>query len=188
MSEAEHPAQRAAACRPDTLEAAVSRRSFLFGAGATLVWIQLPGCRLTAEVAHYPRRAIARLSELEAGKAVGFRYPADVPAAQAYLLKLGQPAGGGVGPDRDIVAFNAYCTHQGGPLTGMFRANPPIAGPCPLHWTTFDLTRHGMVVSGHATAGLPQILLETEGDEILAIGVQGLVYGEFDSRALLSRT
>ena len=50
-------------------------------------------------------------------------------------------------------------------------------GPCPSHLSTYDLTRHGMVVAGHATEGLPQVLLETRGDDIYAVGVMGLIYG-----------
>ncbi len=181
-------------CAKYDLDTAFSRRAFLFGAGATLVWLQLPGCdgfpggRVRAELASYPRQTIGALSQIELGKPAAFRYPVDHPAATAFLVKLGQPAGAGVGPDLDVVAFNAWCTHQGGPLAGRFRADPPIAGPCPLHWTTFDLTRHGMVVSGHATSGLPQILLETEGDAIVATGVMGLLYGEADNRELLRRS
>ena len=34
-----------------------------------------------------------------------------------------------------------------------------------------------MVVSGHATESLPQIVLEINGDDIYAVGVMGLVYG-----------
>ena len=181
-------------CAAAGLQAAVSRRAFLFGTGATLVWLQLPGCaglpgeRLRAQVAEHPRMRVGRLSELEVGKPVAFSYPAEQPGALTYLMKLGQPAGGGVGPDGDVVAFNAVCTHQGGPLNGLFRADPPVAGPCPFHWTTFDLTRHGMVVSGHATTGLPQVLLEVEGDEIVATGVMGLIYGESDNQQLLERS
>lgn len=154
-----------------------------------MVWLSLPGCgsggRQAAQVTTYPRRVIGRLSELESGRAVPFTYPFDHPSAAGFLIKLGRPAGGGIGPDSDVVAFNAFCTHQGGPLAGQFRADPGVAGPCPLHWTTFDLTRHGMVVSGHATLGLPQILLETEGDDIVATGVLGLLYGHHDNRAAL---
>jgi len=54
-------------------------------------------------------------------------------------------------------------------------------GPCPLHLTTFDLTRHGMVISGHATDGLPQARLEVLGDDIVATGVTGLIYGVEDN-------
>ena len=33
-----------------------------------------------------------------------------------------------------------------------------------------------MVITGHATASLPQVVLELDGDEIRAVGMQGLVY------------
>ncbi len=163
-----------------------SRREFLLGTGATLVWLALPGCEdagMRAMKSSYPRKRIGLVSELEVGASKAFTYPFDHPSALNFLIRLAEPAGGGVGPDRSLVAFNSFCTHQGGPLAGLFRANG-IAGPCPLHWTTFDLTRHGMVVSGHATSGLPQIVLETEGDDILATGVLGLVYGHHDNREI----
>jgi arsenite oxidase small subunit len=115
------------------------------------------------------------------GEAVAFNYPWDHANAANFLIKLGQAAGGGVGPDQDVVAFNSFCTHQGGSLAGKFNAQFGVAGPCPLHWTTFDLTRHGMVVAGHATLGLPQIMLETDGDDIYAVGVIGLIFGYHDN-------
>jgi arsenite oxidase small subunit len=62
-------------------------------------------------------------------------------------------------------------------LQGTYKDAYQALGPCPLHLTTFDLTRHGMVISGHATESLPQIVLEVQGDDIYAVGVQGLVYG-----------
>jgi len=34
-----------------------------------------------------------------------------------------------------------------------------------------------MVVAGHATSPLPQVVLESDGDDIYAIGVLGLIYG-----------
>jgi arsenite oxidase small subunit len=81
------------------------------------------------------------------------------------------------GQKKDIVAFNQQCTHMGGPLDGTYKPQHQVLGPCPLHLTTFDLTRHGMVASGHATESLPQIVLEIKGDDIYAVGVMGLVYG-----------
>ncbi len=193
-----HPPRDGAPSRcPGTeLEAQVSRRAFLFGAGASLVWLSLPACsqgrfpalRQQAQMASYPRQPVGRLSQLAVGAPVPFTYPFDHPSAQNFLMRLGRPAAGGVGPEGDVVAFNAWCTHQGGPLGGLFKADPGVAGPCPLHWTLFDLTRHGMVVSGHATLGLPQILLETEDDAIVATGVMGLVYGHHDNRAALARS
>ena len=52
--------------------------------------------------------------------------------------------------------------------------------------TTFDLTRHGMVVAGHATDNLPQVVLELEGDDIYAQGVLGLIYG-YSSNTLFTK-
>jgi arsenite oxidase small subunit len=34
-----------------------------------------------------------------------------------------------------------------------------------------------MVISGHGTESLPQIVLVIEGDDVYATGVMGLVYG-----------
>ena len=68
----------------------------------------------------------------------------------------------------------------------LFRSKVGIAGPCPLHLTTFDLTKHGMVVSGHATQGLPQVILELNGRDIFATGMLGLLYGLSDNRIPLT--
>jgi arsenite oxidase small subunit len=180
-----------AAADPATLEKALlSRRQFLFGASASIALLSVPGwmrspslgSRVYAQVAEFPRQRIAGLSELTVGESVSFSYPWDHQQSTNEIIKLGQRAAGGVGPDEDVVAFNTFCTHQGGPLAGTFKADVGVAGPCPLHWTTFDLTRHGMVVSGHATLGLPQIVLEAEGDDIFATGVIGLIFGYYDNR------
>ena len=113
---------------------------------------------------------------------MSFLYPNENPMLGSCLLvKLGVPAGGGVGPAQDIVAFSALCTHMGGPMGGAYKAKHKGLGPCPLHQTTFDLTRHGMVIAGHATESLPQIVLEIDGDDIYATGVQGLLYGQAEN-------
>ena len=174
----------------DPQKGVVSRRTFLKLSGATMVTLTLPAylrkvgmpARLQAQRVDYPRQPIARLSDLQPDEPVPFNYPWDHPSAANFLIMLEEPAGGGVGPDQNVVAFNTFCTHQGGPLAEQFHGDIGVAGPCPLHWTTFDLTRHGMVVSGHATQGLPQIVLETDGDEILATGVMGLVFGMHDNQ------
>ena len=62
-------------------------------------------------------------------------------------------------------------------MHGTYKAEHQVFGPCPLHLTTFDLTRHGMVVAGHGTESLPQIVLEAAGDDIYAVAVMGLIYG-----------
>jgi arsenite oxidase small subunit len=39
-----------------------------------------------------------------------------------------------------------------------------------------------MVVSGHATQGLPQVVLELDGDDIVAVGILGLIFGFHDNQ------
>lgn len=171
---------------PDRVGPSCSRRQILLAGGAGAVTVLLgdlfPGrvgaqdTETSVRFAGYPRKRVGRLSELIANQPVRFAYPDETGHSMSLLVKLDRPAGGGVGPDLDVVAFNAMCTHQGGPLVNSYNAEYAVAGPCPLHLTTFDLTRHGMA-SGQATENLPQVVLETEGDEIFAIGVLGLIYG-----------
>ncbi len=124
----------------------------------------------------YPEKKVASLSALRPRTPVEFTYPND--DVRNVLVMLGERAGGGVGPNQDIVAFNTVCTHMGGPVGAeTYKSEHNVLGPCPLHYTTFDLTKHGMVVSGHATESLPQIALDLRGDDIYAVGVMGLMYG-----------
>jgi len=158
----------------------MSRRQMLLSGGAAVTVIalgNLPGMAEAAQAikAEYPRQKIGSLSALKVGVPVNFNYP--YPDIRNMLVKLGAPAGAGLGAAKDIVAFNQQCTHMGGPLDGTYKPEHQVLGPCPLHLTTFDLTRHGMVVAGHATESLPQIVLEIKGDDIYAVGVMGLVYG-----------
>ena len=161
----------------------MNRRQMLLAGAGTTLWVSLglPG-RALAEVAAkqvaYDKKKIAKLSALKEGKLVQFLYPDDDKTyGKCMLIKLGVPAHGGVGPNKDIVAFSALCTHMGGILSGSYNHEYRLAGPCPTHLTTFDLTRHGMVVAGHATESLPQITLAIEGDDVVANGVLGLMYG-----------
>jgi arsenite oxidase small subunit len=160
--------------------ACMSRRQFLLAGGAVVTLAAVPGgltfaAPLQALKVDYPKTKIGSLSALKLGKPVEFAYP--YPNVRNILVKLGAPAGAGVGKDGDVVAFNQQCTHMGGPLQGTYKEKHQALGPCPLHLTTFDLTRHGMVISGHGTESLPQIVLETQGDDIYAVGVLGLIWG-----------
>lgn len=159
------------------LGACLKRRQFLIGGGASFGVLAVPGfadARLVGS--RYPASRIAALADLKLKQPKEFAYPNN--AVVNILVKLGEPAGGGVGPLNDIVAFNATCTHMGGPVgADVYKPAHNVLGPCPLHLTTFDLTRHGMVVSGHATESLPQIMLEIRDGDIFAVGVMGLIFG-----------
>ncbi len=125
----------------------------------------------------YPRMKIASVPflELKRGAPLDFSYPLETNSN--FLIKLGTPAVNGVGPDKDIVAFSYQCSHMGCPLNGKYNPKHKMLGPCPCHFTQFDLTKSGDLVIGQATQSLPQILLEVKDGEIEAIGVTGLIYG-----------
>ncbi|GBE44173.1 arsenite oxidase subunit AioB precursor [bacterium BMS3Bbin10] len=166
----------------------MSRRKFLLSSGlasATVIVTLNPGtsvaAKVPAEVATYPRKKIAKLSELKDDVPVEFEYPDKGEYAQSMLVKLGTEAGGGIGPQKDVVAFNSFCTHQGGDLAGSYKGETKSMGACPLHLSTYDLTRHGILISGQAYQSLPQVLLELDGDDIYAVGVFGLIYGRYDN-------
>ena len=164
----------------------MTRRQSLLTGGipTTIVMVALrgrPGAQTPAAISTYPRKLIAKLSELAVDEPFDFEYPDEGQYAESILVKLGKEAGGGLGPEKDVVAFNYTCTHQGGPLQGTYQAADKALGPCPLHLTTFDLTRHGIFIAGQAYQSLPQVLLELEGDDIYAVGMFGLIYGRFDN-------
>ena len=137
---------------------------------------------VTARTVRYPRTKVGRLSALKNDRPVKIQYPGNDEGQKGLLIKLGgERALGGIGPSQDVVAFSAFCTHQGGPLEEQYNASNKTLGPCEFHLSTFDLARHGIMVSASAVQNLPQIVLELEGDDIYAVGVLGLIYGYPDN-------
>jgi arsenite oxidase small subunit len=126
---------------------------------------------LQSDLLPYPRAKVGTLADLGSG-AFSATYPdANSPI---QIIKLGSAVSGGVGSDGDIVAYSALCTHMGCPVgydaaTNVFQ--------CPCHFSQFDVARDAMLVNGPATQHLPRVALEIEGQDIYAIGVQGLIYG-----------
>jgi arsenite oxidase small subunit len=159
-----------------------SRRQFLkltggAAAGATVVGVpsaqavQADAGRTTLP---YAPKVIASAAQLRENVPVAFTFPdASSPCA---VVKMGTPVPGGVGPQRDIVAYSVLCTHMGCPVsydatTREFR--------CPCHFSTFDAEKAGQMISGQATEKLPFILLDYNASDgtVRAISVEGLIYG-----------
>lgn len=134
-----------------------------------------------ANLAVYPEKTVAKLSELNEGVPLAFTYPLENNPNQ--LIKLGVEALRGVGPEKDIIAFSVLCTHMGGNLNGRYRHDVKALGPCPFHFSVFDLRKGGMPVHASATQNLPQVLLRVEGNDVIAIGVVGLIYGQRNNLA-----
>jgi arsenite oxidase small subunit len=169
----------------------LNRREFLVysgtAAGAATTITLFPGTaqakEVNAQLASYPRKLIAKLSELKDNEPVDFSYPDEGKNAGCMIVKTGIKCGGGLGKEQDVVAYSYLCTHQGGPLNGSYKANGDqrTLGQCPLHLSTYDARRHGIIVSGQAYQSLPQVMLELDGDNIYAVGIMGLLFGRVNN-------
>ena len=152
---------------------ALTRRTFI-KAGTAAGAVANPALGKASEWVNgqpWPTAKVGNVHQLEPGKPVHFTYPdAQSPA---WLVKLGQPAYEGVGPDKDIVAFSGLCTHMGCPVA--FTGGRFV---CPCHKSMFDPAKNGQVYQGLATDYLPQIQLRVDSaGDIHAERMEGLVWG-----------
>ncbi|MFM0091745.1 arsenate reductase (azurin) small subunit [Paraburkholderia sediminicola] len=122
----------------------------------------------------YPRKPVARVAGMALNAPVSFAYPD--AASPCTALKLGSRVPGGVGPDGDIVAYSAMCTHMGCPViyeptTKVFK--------CPCHFSMFDAEKAGQMIAGQATENLPRVRLQYDEKTgtVSAVGIEGLIYG-----------
>ncbi len=165
---------------------AVSRRVFLklsgTGAASAAAAIGTAGFAAPAQAAQadagrttlpYPRTAVANVASLKVDSPVTFNFPDS--SSPCALVKMGKPVPGGVGPEKDIVAYSTMCTHMGCPVaydgsTRTFR--------CGCHYSVFDAELSGQMVCGQATENLPQVTLEVDAKgAIVATAINGLIYG-----------
>lgn len=154
----------------------VNRRDFIKTgvaglAAATAAGVSAPLAR-AAETGDYPSLDIAPLDSIQPGAEIAFDYPD--PNAPSVLLRLNEPAPGGVGPNRDIVAYSMLCTHKGCPLNFLAERQMLV---CPCHWSSFDPAKGGRLVIGQASESLPMIRLEVADGMVRAVGMDGLIYG-----------
>jgi arsenite oxidase small subunit len=120
----------------------------------------------------YPRLAVAKVGDLQPNKPVDFEYP--LKGQRSVLLDLDREVPGGVGDKSSIVAYSVLCQHMGCPVP----YDPENRRfHCPCHQTMYDPAREGYVIQGVAQSPLPWIELEIDGDDIVAVSVNGLIYG-----------
>ena len=108
----------------------------------------------------FPRIQVADKT-LSVNQPVYFNYPLD--NTPNFLVKLGQKATGGVGPNQDIVAFSEICQHLG--CNVGFEAQGSSGGPignCHCHGTLYDLLQSAKVIAGPSPRPLPQVQLEVD--------------------------
>jgi len=164
--------------------AEIGRRHFLRGGGVAAAGVAASA--IAAGNAHaapalarvnYPGTKIGNVKDLKVDQPVDIAYPdSDSPGV---LLKIGRAVEGGVGPDRDIVAFSTLCPHKGFPLTYV-AADKTLN--CPGHYSRFDCEKAGMQVWGQATQNLAQFRLRVAANgDITAFGVDEQIYGRLSN-------
>jgi arsenite oxidase small subunit len=124
------------------------------------------------EEGELPRQTIAKLSDLRPREPVSFEYPLD--GQSSVLVDLGAEVPGGVGDSNSIVAYSTLCQHMGCPVQFVPEGGYML---CPCHQSKYDPAREGNVIQGVAQTPLPRIELEIDGDDVVAVGVDGLIYG-----------
>jgi arsenite oxidase small subunit len=125
------------------------------------------------EVQSFGELLIATTDTLAPDESMSFDYPAGHPCV---LVRVREPALGGVGPGNSLVAFSAVCPHRGQRLDNSFLPEHGVLGPCPWHESTFDVCKGGAQVVGQANRDLPRVLLEQRGADIYATGLVGVPY------------
>lgn len=171
----------------------ITRKKALIGAGAAAVAAAGVGGvvlatgddddRTGGAGGGYPRRAVAKTSSLKPNEPVTFEYPSK--GQTSVLVDLGENVPGGVGDNGSIVAYSSLCQHMGCPVGFEPEAKQFLCG---CHQTRYDPAREGVVIQGVAQRPLPRIALELDGEDIVATGVAGLIYGFRSNLASTAQT
>ncbi len=106
----------------------------------------------------YPRQPVTRLGEIPVGGVKLFRYPN--PKEQCLLVRTSE---------NNYVAYSQKCTHLSCAVYYSREDNQLI---CPCHNGRFSI-RDGAVIQGPPTRALPHVLLERDGEQLVAIGMSG---------------
>ncbi len=121
-----------------------------------------------ATVSEWPKVVVTNIKNLTNAVPTRFNYP--LTNTPNILVKLGEAAENGVGPDSDIVAFSSVCQHLGCiygfvPMGGSPVCNPAYRAAAPLgycccHGSQFDFQQGAKVLGGPAARPVPQVKLE----------------------------
>jgi arsenite oxidase small subunit len=133
-----------------------------------------PAADAGATTLKYPNKAVGKAGGMPVNQVVSFTYPD--ASSPCVAIRMGAPVPGGVGPNKDIVAYSTLCTHMGCPVSydGGSRTFK-----CGCHFSVFDPEMSGQMVCGQATEDLPMIKLsyDAKNDSVTAVGIDGLIYG-----------
>jgi len=105
----------------------------------------------------YHRSPIARAGEIPVGGVKLFQYPH--PGEQCIMVRTGEDT---------YVAYSQKCTHLS---CAVFYSREENRLECPCHKGYFSVT-DGSVLQGPPTRPLPRVVLERNGDDLIAIKME----------------
>ena len=127
--------------------------SFGMVAGNGWIWLKA----LTAEERHeWPQAVVGRVSEIAPGTVRFFAYPS--PTDPCILVRR---------TNGEFTAFSQKCTHLS---CAVYYSAAKDRLECPCHEGYFSAA-NGRVLQGPPPRPLPQVQLETRGDELVAVGL-----------------
>lgn len=145
-----------------------SRRGFLKAAvGLTAATVAVPSLMASQNSQNsnfygYKDKVVGLMSKLKSAGEMDFNYPdADSPCKAVMV-------------DGKIKAYSLLCTHKGCPI--MYNSSTK-SFRCPCHFSEFDAQLDGQMIIGQATENIPEILVRVEDGNIVAYGVNGLIFG-----------
>lgn len=129
--------------------------------------------KANASSGSYPQVKIANIKDLRAGKSKTFDYP--LVGRKNVIVNLGCCVEGGVGPDKSIIAYSAFCTHLGCGVEFNKESGMLV---CECHQSVYDPKQSGKLIEGPSPSNLPMIALDVDKNgDVYAVGVAGLIYG-----------
>lgn len=150
----------------------VSRRAFGLAVSSA---VAVPACSRAPDPTDEERVFVGVLGELVTDEPRYFNYK---EVDDGVLLLGSNPLEGGVGPDQNLVAFLAVCTHMGCALPASSYNQEGRFLECFCHHSRFDLYRGGHQTLGRATQGLVRLNIEVDDEgQIFALSPKGVAVG-----------
>jgi Rieske Fe-S protein len=126
-----------------------------FGMFVGNVWILVRS--LFARTLAYPQQTVARLGEIPVGGVKLFSYPTSED--RCIMVRTGE---------NDYVSYRQKCTHLS---CAVYYSEASNRLECPCHNGFFSI-KDGSVLQGPPSRPLPRIVLQTRGEEVIAVDVK----------------
>jgi arsenite oxidase small subunit len=126
-----------------------------FGMFVGNLWILVRS--MFSKVPSYPRQMVARLNEIPVGGVKLFTYP--TPEDRCILVRTSES---------QHVSYSQKCTHLS---CAVYYSQESNRLECPCHKGFFSVA-DGSVLQGPPSRALPKIVLESRGEDLVAVGIK----------------